>query len=563
MSNKAEKINFFGPGFIQIYFSVFVAFLNSAINGYDNSLLSGIIILPGFVNDFGDVTADKNPAINGLLFSLLQTGAILMFPFIGPINDKYGRKIGMQSGSILIIVGTILEVATTQIGLFCVAAGNWIAGYFQSQILPYFGITSVRDILLFNIIGGIISLVSAIVGSALVDKFGRRPYLVYGTALYIFFFTVITILLAIYNHGLVTDPNAGPKEVGIAAFVFLNLFGIAYAICWTSINALYPVEVLSYSTRAKGMAMCQAMVNLSNIIQSWILSYGSNAYKWKFFSFFIIFNSFALVMIYFYFPETKGRTLEEIDEIFQDPHPVKKSLEKSKKLINIVEDTDKLVPQKGLILDIFKMYAISIRHSLRVSPPLTLNRLHHSDACTTAKFLSEDQRVMISRMLRVDHAGEIGANYIYKGQLAVLSSNKEVGPVIQHMWDQEKNHLSVFDSMLAENRVRPSFLRPFWEAAGFVLGVGTALLGKETAMACTEAVETVIGQHYNDQLRELLKIDSPEIDELKAVIQKFRDEELEHLNTAVDYESQKAPLHTGVTTLIKRGCHVAIAIATL
>ena len=66
------------------------------------------------------------------------------------------------------------------------------------------------------------------------------------------------------------------------------------------------------------------------------------------------------------------------------------------------------------------------------------------------------------------------------------------------MWDQEKLHLSVFDSILAENRIRPTALRPFWELAGFALGAGTALMGKEAAMACTEAVETVIGHHYNE-----------------------------------------------------------------
>ena len=66
------------------------------------------------------------------------------------------------------------------------------------------------------------------------------------------------------------------------------------------------------------------------------------------------------------------------------------------------------------------------------------------------------------------------------------------------MWDQEKKHLNSLDKILSENRVRPSALRPLWEGLGFALGVGTALLGKEAAMACTEAVETVIGTHYNE-----------------------------------------------------------------
>jgi len=214
------------------------------------------------------------------------------------------------------------------VGFFSQAAGNWIAGYFQSQVTGYFGIKSVSETLMLQIVTSAIALVAGVVGSAFVDKVGRRPYLVYGTALYVFFFALLTILLAIFNQNEVTETPKGPIEVGIVAYVVLQLFSVAYSVCWTSINALYPVEVLSYSTRAKGMAMCQACVNMSNIIQSWILSYGMNAYKWKFFSFFVLFNAFALVMIYFYFPETKGRTLEELDEIFTAPNPVKKSLEK-------------------------------------------------------------------------------------------------------------------------------------------------------------------------------------------------------------------------------------------
>ena len=65
------------------------------------------------------------------------------------------------------------------------------------------------------------------------------------------------------------------------------------------------------------------------------------------------------------------------------------------------------------------------------------------------------------------------------------------------MWDQEKDHLSKFEQLIPKYRVRPTALRPFWNIAGFALGAGTALLGKEMAMACTVAVEDVISEHYN------------------------------------------------------------------
>ena len=64
------------------------------------------------------------------------------------------------------------------------------------------------------------------------------------------------------------------------------------------------------------------------------------------------------------------------------------------------------------------------------------------------------------------------------------------------MWDQEKKHLATFDRIIAQHQVRPTLLYPLWKVAGFTLGAGTALMGREAAMACTEAVETVIGEHY-------------------------------------------------------------------
>lgn len=120
--------------------------------------------------------------------------------------------------------------------------------------------------------------------------------------------------------------------------------------------------------------------------------------------------------------------------------------------------------------------------------------------------LTDKERAFIEPMIRVDQAGEVGAYYIYKGQIAVLGKNKKLRPILQDMWDQEKLHLAKFDELIGHHRVRPSLLRPVWEVAGYAVGFGTAMLGKEAAMACTEAVETVIGNHYDDQLRELVSI---------------------------------------------------------
>jgi 3-demethoxyubiquinol 3-hydroxylase len=66
------------------------------------------------------------------------------------------------------------------------------------------------------------------------------------------------------------------------------------------------------------------------------------------------------------------------------------------------------------------------------------------------------------------------------------------------MWAQEKKHLAVMNKLQVQHQVRPTALWQVAKVAGFGLGAMTALMGKEAAMACTEAVETVIGEHYDE-----------------------------------------------------------------
>ncbi|PNF35375.1 5-demethoxyubiquinone hydroxylase, mitochondrial [Cryptotermes secundus] len=165
----------------------------------------------------------------------------------------------------------------------------------------------------------------------------------------------------------------------------------------------------------------------------------------------------------------------------------------------------------------------------------------------------------VDSIIRVDHAGELGADRIYAGQMAVLGRTN-VGPLIQIMWDQEKEHRAKFEELINKYRVRPTALVPIWNIAGFVLGAGSALLGPKAAMACTMSVESVIVDHYNDQLRTLMS--DPEANkELLQVIQKFRDEEQEHHDTGRDQGAEQAPFYRVLTETIKFGCKAAIAIS--
>ncbi|XP_078097055.1 NADPH-dependent 3-demethoxyubiquinone 3-hydroxylase, mitochondrial isoform X1 [Mustelus asterias] len=200
--------------------------------------------------------------------------------------------------------------------------------------------------------------------------------------------------------------------------------------------------------------------------------------------------------------------------------------------------------------------AAAFRSLLRSARPgLGLQRVQ------AARYLSEAaERAMLGRIIRVDHAGEFGANRIYAGQMAVLGKSP-VGPVIQQMWDQEKEHLEKFNELIVNHRVRPTLLIPFWNVAGFVLGAGTALLGKEGAMACTVAVEESISQHYNNQIRVLMEEDPEKYKELLEVLKKFRDEEMEHHDTGLAHDAEMAPAYSLLKNVIQAGCKAAIYVS--
>ena len=170
---------------------------------------------------------------------------------------------------------------------------------------------------------------------------------------------------------------------------------------------------------------------------------------------------------------------------------------------------------------------------------------------------STTDKIILDEIIRVDHAGEYGATRIYDGQIAVFGKNSKIGKTIQHMADQEQEHIEKFNELLIEKRVRPTALLPVWNIAGFALGAGTALMGEKAAMACTVAVEKVIGEHYREQ-QNLLEDDEKE---LKKTIAKFEKDELEHHDIGLEHDAENAPGYKVMTKVIEIGCKAAIAIS--
>lgn len=164
---------------------------------------------------------------------------------------------------------------------------------------------------------------------------------------------------------------------------------------------------------------------------------------------------------------------------------------------------------------------------------------------------------LINQIIRVNHSGEYAAKCIYKGQMIVLK-NPEDQKLLQTMADQEDAHLNYFSDEIINRKVRPSVFLPLWHVLGYGLGIGSALLGKNAAMVCTDAVEEVIDKHYQSQLEQL---GSKSEEALASNIEKFRQEEIEHQHIAQTNMKNLNLGHKLLYNVIKLGCKLSINIA--
>ncbi|KAJ0421150.1 general substrate transporter [Aspergillus carlsbadensis] len=210
------------------------------------------------------------------------------------------------------------------IGMACFGqlSGNSVTSYYLPVMLENAGIVSEGRKLLLNGIYPPLSFLGAILGARMTDTIGRRPLLIYSLLFCSVAFAIITGTSKLATE----DPsNTAAANTTIA---FIYLFGIIFSFGWTPLQSMYIAETLTTTTRAKGTAVG----NLASSISSTIIQYSSGPafdnIHYYFYLVFVFWDLIEIVIMWFYFPETKDRTLEELEEVFSDPNPVKRSLVK-------------------------------------------------------------------------------------------------------------------------------------------------------------------------------------------------------------------------------------------
>ncbi|KZS98016.1 general substrate transporter [Sistotremastrum niveocremeum HHB9708] len=216
-------------------------------------------------------------------------------------------------------------------GVFGQFSGNGL-GYFNTQIYQAVGYGNYMQFVL-NLANSITSAAGALTGVALSDRMPRRLALVWGTFGSAVFLAINGALSAVWAHQPAGQQNLSVGRGAVAAYFFFN---IVYSFAYTPLQALYPVECLQTTARAKGMAMYGVVVNLLNFINQFAGPIALQNIKYNYVFIFVGWDLVETVLWYIFCIETNGRTLEELEEVFAQKNPIKAS--KVKRRVAIKKD---------------------------------------------------------------------------------------------------------------------------------------------------------------------------------------------------------------------------------
>lgn len=198
-------------------------------------------------------------------------------------------------------------------------SGNNVVSYYMPTMFAQTGINSSDTRLVLNGIYPILCFFAAGWGATLLDRLGRRQMLIWATGSCAVCFAVITTATA-------TSSNNQSAAYGVIVFIYL--FGAVYSWAYTPLQTLYSAEVLETKTRAKGAGLTYLFVNIAMCANTFTAPIAMESIGWRYYLVFVGWNCVETFVIWKWFVETAGHTLEQVAEIFESSNPVKKSLEK-------------------------------------------------------------------------------------------------------------------------------------------------------------------------------------------------------------------------------------------
>jgi sugar porter (SP) family MFS transporter len=205
---------------------------------------------------------------------------------------------------------------TTMLGLFTQWSGNTLISYYLGDLLNMIGFQDQKYIQKINVSIACWSLFCGVVVSMLVTRIRRR----------VMYLTCTISLLLCYIGWTVSMERAQTAEesgtpnnsANIAVLFFIYAYSPCYNMGYNALTYTYMVEVWPYAERSSGIAWFQLFGRLAGFFTTFVNPIGLDGAGWKYLISYCCWLAYEVVFVYFMFPETMGRTLEELAFIFED-----------------------------------------------------------------------------------------------------------------------------------------------------------------------------------------------------------------------------------------------------
>ncbi|KAL1983599.1 hypothetical protein VTN96DRAFT_10178 [Rasamsonia emersonii] len=188
-------------------------------------------------------------------------------------------------------------------------SGNGLVSYYLGSMLNSAGITTQLDTTLITATSQMFSFACSVAFAFLPGRVGRRPLMIWSMALMWLVFSIITATTGTYVE-------TKSQSASYATVAFIYLYNAVHNLGWTGAMMVYVVEILPYTLRAKGMALFWLLTGACGAFNNYVNPLGIDAFAWKFYFFYVGWILVQLVVIYIFFIETKGPSLEQIALLF-------------------------------------------------------------------------------------------------------------------------------------------------------------------------------------------------------------------------------------------------------
>jgi sugar porter (SP) family MFS transporter len=191
---------------------------------------------------------------------------------------------------------------------------NSVTYYMPTLLIAFIG-ASHHTALWVAGLTSVTSIVAGIFPMLLIDKVGRRPFLWVGAAIQTAIMIIIAVLLA---KGQGDAEHA--QQYGIAAISMIFFYFAVNSMTWFTASWAYPAEILPLQIREKGLALGNCFYWLFQFMIVEITPPAIKNIHYRFYVILAVLNALIAATVYLTFPETKGKTLEEIDFYFAGRH---------------------------------------------------------------------------------------------------------------------------------------------------------------------------------------------------------------------------------------------------